>query len=61
VNAESEILFAAGFWKVGKATAIIVAAFHELNRRIAARGGSKVVIKIVSIYLLFGRIIVFDV
>eukprot|EP00026_Physarum_polycephalum_P003289 Phypoly_transcript_03299.p1 GENE.Phypoly_transcript_03299~~Phypoly_transcript_03299.p1 ORF type:complete len:737 (+),score=104.43 Phypoly_transcript_03299:201-2411(+) len=47
VNAEKEILFAAGFWKVGKATDIITKAFRELNRRVAERGGPKVLIKII--------------
>ena len=50
VNAQHEVMLASGFWKPGKATDMINKAFRELNRRIAERGGQKVLIKIVSMF-----------
>lgn len=49
VQAEKEILIAAGFWRPGKVVNIITAALRELNNIISVKGGPKVVVKIVRV------------
>ena len=45
-RAEAEILFATNYWERSQSSAIIADALRELSKRVQARGGEKVVVKL---------------
>lgn len=45
-RAEAEVLLATNYWESSQASAIIAESLRELSRRVQARGGEKVVVKL---------------
>ncbi|KAF8264927.1 hypothetical protein EI94DRAFT_1737335 [Lactarius quietus] len=45
-RAETEVLFATNYWELSKASGFIADSLRELSRRVQARGGEEVVVKL---------------